>query len=133
MKIKLSVRNIVAIALMALTIVFMFWPSVLGRASLSETRSMLSDLRPFMDGFPKFLSVVLSIGFFAMIILAALSIVVMLINQTKAAVVAHTVVTLIVTVVLIIFMIKLEGTPSAALFLLPIFSIASTVAYQPEK
>jgi hypothetical protein len=132
---KFSARNIAAIVLMALTVVFMFWPSVLGgvNLSLSDTRSMLSDLLPYLDGFPKFLSVVISIGFFTMIGLAALSIVLMVLNRSKGAVIAHVIVTLVVILALVIIMTKIDMGPSVALFLLPICSLAASILYQQDR
>ena len=113
---KLMVRRVIAIILMACTIVFLFWPSFLCerseyeqygnkksytlRITLSEIRAnMTEDIDQLFEEFGEDTELTISLimalftnfAFFGLIALAGMSIVLMLFNRSKAATVLHTI------------------------------------------
>jgi hypothetical protein len=156
MKLNLSVKNIVAIVLLALMIVLLFWPSVAGLSamgmgemySVSQIRSQVKIGEAFdaasMLGFSATLygicGILLNICFFGMIVMAVVAIVTLLLGKGKIAKIATilamvlAILAVILCAVIIIVMKGMTGygsmisfAPGVAMFLLPIFAIAATV------
>lgn len=149
----LLIRRIIAIILLACTFIFLFAPDIIsspygGGASFSEMREAETgnigmyfkyanqDFRIFLMGL---LGVLLNVCFFGIIALTVLGVVLMLLNKSKAATGWHTFLsflTVVVFVIYIIFANESYGTavlgPGAALFLLPIFSLAASILYKKD-
>ncbi len=139
MNLKLSVKNIVAIVLLVLTVVLLFWPAVAGKASVSETRSALSEMIDFffMAGkyestatFCGILAILLNICFFGTIAAAVLAIVLIVLNKGKFAKIAALVTMIlailaVVTIVALSLILAETLSPGVAMFLIPIVSIAA--------
>ena len=124
----LLIRRVIAIILMACTIVFLFWPSFLCekaeyeyygekesytyKFTLSEIRSSSTDtLEQAIDEFDEstemkisvILTIFLNVAFFGMIALAGMSIILMLFNRSKAATVLHTILAILTVLVFVAY------------------------------
>ena len=147
----LLIRRIVAILLLACTFIFLFAPDIISvygsGASFSELRSEETDniglYFDYASYSPKFVvlgiaGILLNVCFFGMIALAVLGIILMLMNKSKAATVWHTVLAFLTVVLIVAYMIIVKEEsgikmgPGAALFLLPIFSLAASILYQQD-
>jgi RNA polymerase subunit RPABC4/transcription elongation factor Spt4 len=154
MKLNLSVKSIVAMVLLALMIVLLFWPSVAGLSamgegqmySVSEIRSMTDIGTAFNTGAIYGIAfLLLNICFFGMIVMAVVAIVTLLLGKGKIAKIATilamvlAILAVILCAVIIIVMKGMTGygsmisfAPGVAMFLLPIFSLAASILYKRD-
>jgi len=160
----ISIRCIIAIVLMALTIVFLFWPSffsikaknTLSGASAGYSQSFLeyrNDITQMLQNAKQkqgkspawgFSVIALNAAFFALIALVAVSIVLMLLNCTKATLILHTILSFVTVVGVAIYWgigaasvggngMSYSFIPGAAMFLLPLCSLAASILYKRER
>ena len=155
MKLNLNVKSIVAMVLLALMIVLLFWPSVAGLSamgegqmySVSEIRSMTDIGTAFNTGAIYGIAfLLLNICFFGMIVMAVVAIVALLLGKGKIAKIAAIlamVLAILAVIICVVIIIKLKSefgslgsmssfAPGVALCLLPIFAIAATVLVEKE-
>jgi ribosomal protein L40E len=129
------VRRVIAIILMACTIVFLFWPSfVCGKTeyegygyseshtektTLWEFRSSITEeMEQMLDLFGEstegtitaILAIFINVAFFGMLALAGMAIVLMLFNRSKAATVLHTILAILTVVVYAAYLIYMMIT-----------------------
>lgn len=132
---KLMVRRVIAIILMACTIVFLFWPSfVCGKTdyegygyseshtektTLWEIRSSITEeMEQVLDLFGEstegtiaaISAIFINVAFFGMLALAGMAIVLMLFNRSKAATVLHTILAILTVVVYAAYLIYMMIT-----------------------
>jgi len=160
MNLKLSVRHIVAMVLIVLSIVCLFWPSVAGVSamgqstmySVSEVRSeMTSNIGEYFDaaelfGFKATLlgifGILINVCFFGMIAAAVLALVMILLNKSNVAAVLLAILAILAVVVCAVYVVILidlmemgglvKFAPGVAMFLLPIFAIATCILAKKE-
>ena len=141
---NLIIRRAVAVILMILTIVFLFWPAfvklraygVSAEISLSKFRQFLGELSDYGLSV-SFMNVITNIAFFGMIGLAAISVIAMALGKSKAFTVLHTLLAILYALIALVDVgrgqIGTEEVPlslGASLFLIPIFSLAVSIVYQ---
>jgi hypothetical protein len=147
----LLIRRVIAIFVLALSIIFLFTPSIVTSggygANFSEAREAetenigryfdLADYEP-KAAILGVLGILLNVCFFGMIVFAALGVLLMLFNRSNAANVAHTCLAFLTVVIFIVYMILIKEisgmsfSPGAAMFLLPIFSLAASILYKRD-
>lgn len=133
-----SVRNLIAILLMILSVVCLFWPNIIDRGSLSELRSSLNEFYEltgdgyYMKSSAKTIRLLVNIAFFALIALASIAIILMLLKKTKKVIAIHTVVSFLTVILMVYYMIEFKEGPGISLFLLPGFSLASAIVYEED-
>ena len=161
---SLRIRRVVAILLMALTIVLLFWPSFLSLKAENVRTGLNEEYGQTFWDYQNTLTLALrhaqaktgkmpvwswsvyayTAAFFALIALAAVSVALMLLKQTKLAVVAHTVLSFVTVIAVAVYLIlSLAGPsgrvvvyhviPGPAMFLLPLFSLAASILYKRDK
>lgn len=148
----LLIRRIIAIILLGCSIIFLFAPSMLtvygSGASFSELRSSETSSIGMYFEYASYspllvvmgiMGILLNVCFFGLILFSVLGIILMLLNKTKAANIWHTVLAFLTVALFVGYMIivkeesGIKTGPGAALFLLPIFSLAASILYQQDR
>lgn len=155
MKLNLNVKNIVAMVLLGLMIVLLFWPSVAGLSAMGEGQMYsVSEIRSLTDIGTAFNTgaiygiafLLLNICFFGMIVMAVVAIVTLLLGKGKIAKIAAIlamVLAILAVIICVVIVIKLKSefgslssmisfAPGVAMFLMPIVAIAATVLVEKE-
>lgn len=161
---SIVIRRYIAILLMALTLVFLFWPSFFSinaknaysgadegytesffeyRSAITETMKSASEVQGKMPSWG-FSVIALNAAFFALIVLSTASIVLMSLTKSKVTVILHTVLSFVTVIgVALYWGIAAAGAsgngftfsfaPGAAMFLLPLCSLAASILYKRDK
>ena len=155
MKLNLNVKNIVAMVLLGLMIVLLFWPSVAGLSAMGEGQMYsVSEIRSLTDIGTAFNTgaiygiafLLLNICFFGMIVMAVVAIVTLLLGKGKIAKIAAIlamVLAILAVIICVVIVIKLKSefgsmssminfAPGVAMFLMPIVAIVATVLVEKE-
>ena len=160
MNLKLSVKHIVAIVLVVLSVILLFWPSVVGLSAygmgqMQSVSGVRSEMTENMDLFFKsaeiggfrmtllgILAIVINICFFGMIAAAVLAIVMIILNKSNFATIIMIILAILAVVVSVVYALiakELSGlgdackiVPGVSMFLLPIFTIAACIFAKKE-
>ena len=133
------VRRIVAVVLMLLTILFLFWPAYVTLEGILKTgfsawRSYITNMYTHFRSGSEELTFFTNVAFFGLLCLAIIAAISMAFNNTGMYTVLHTAFSIIFLCITLFALKKLNSVITVgygvSMFLIPAFSLASSIIYK---